>query len=176
MPESISGELAALRTSAEQFARDVLVPNGFTRGVDDDAQTKARANVVRAAQEAGFFAMTQPRSVGGTQAGLLALTVVRDAFASFNTGVAHYAFGPGPGVLAGVGEPLRSRYLLPLLAGEKRAGFAFTEPDDAAHFTCAEPTPDGYRVNGRKSYVTGGGNADFLNVLVDVPEQGRAML
>src|SRR4051812_44714319 len=139
MPESITAELAALRDRAEQFARDVLVPNGAARGADDELHPDARSNVVRAAREAGFFAMTQPSSVGGTQAGLLALTVVRDTFASFNTGVAHYAFGPGPGVLAGVGEPLRSHYLLPLLGGEKRSGFAFTEPDDAAHFTRAVP-------------------------------------
>ena len=29
---------------------------------------------------------------------------------------------------------------------------------------------------GRKSYVTGGGSADFLNALVEIPGQGRAML
>ena len=29
-------------------------------------------------------------------------------------------FGPRPGVLAEVGEPLRTHYLLPMLAGEKR--------------------------------------------------------
>ena len=58
---------------------------------------------------------------------------------------------------------------MPLLAGEKRAGFAFTEPDDAPHFTRADRSPDGLRVTGRKSYVTGGGSADFLNALVEIP-------
>ena len=175
MPESITRELVELRDRAERFAREVLVPNKPAMGADADP-ARARSIVVRAARDAGFFAMTQPRAVGGSEAGLLALTLVRETFASFNTGLAHYAFGPGPGVLAAVGEPLRSRYLLPLLAGDKRAGFAFTEPDDAAHFTRAVPTADGYRVSGRKSYVTGGAHADFLNALVDVPEQGRAML
>jgi acyl-CoA dehydrogenase len=86
-------------------------------------------------------------------------------------------FGPGPGVLAGCAEPLRSLYLEPLLAGTKRAGFAFTEPDDAAHFTRAELAADAtLLVSGRKSYVTGGGDADFLNTLVEIPGQGRAML
>ncbi len=175
MPESISSELVALRERAERFARDVLVPkqNAIAAGSTD---ANMRAEVVRAARDAGFFAMTQPRSVGGAEAGLLALTVVRDTLAGFNTGLAHYAFGPGPGVLAGCAEPLRSQYLMPLLNGEKRAGFAFTEPDDAVHFTRAVPTAEGLRVNGRKSYVTGGGNADFLNALVEIPDQGRAML
>jgi alkylation response protein AidB-like acyl-CoA dehydrogenase len=175
MPESITPELVELRERAQRFAHDVLLPNkaALASGAPD---AQARSNVTRAAREAGFFAMTQPRSVGGSEAGPLALTVVRDTFAGFNTGLAHYAFGPGPGVLAGCAEPLRSRYLLPLLAGQLRAGFAFTEPDDAAHFTRAVPTPDGLRVNGRKSYVTGGAGADFLNAMVDVEGQGRAML
>jgi acyl-CoA dehydrogenase len=176
MPESISRELVELRDRAEQFARDVLVPNKPAMAAIEGDSARIRAVVVRAARDAGFFAMTQPRAVGGTEAGLLALTVVRDTFAGFNTGLAHYAFGPGPGVLAGVGEPLRSRYLTPLLAGEKRAGFAFTEPDDAAHFTRAVTAADGLRVTGRKSYVTGGAHADFLNTVVEMPGQGRAMV
>ena len=117
MPESISRELAELRERSERFAREVLLPNKAAMAAGA-AESQARANVTRAAREAGFFPMTQPRAVGGTEAGLLALTVVRDAFAGFNTGLSHYAFGPGPGVLGGCAEPLRSRYLLPLLAGD----------------------------------------------------------
>ncbi len=83
---------------------------------------------------------------------------------------------PDPACSAGCAEPLRSQYLMPLLTGEKRAGFAFTEPDDAAHFTRAVSTAEGLRVTGRKSYVTGGGSADFLNALVEIQGQGRAML
>src|SRR6478735_4615608 len=136
MPESLSDELVALRDRAERFARDVLVPNKVLMDAGS-GEVKVRADVIRAARETGLFSMTQPRSVGGNEAGLLALTVVRNTLAGFNTGLAHYAFGPGPGVLAGCAEPLRSEYLMPLLNGEKRAGFAFTEPDDAAHFTRA---------------------------------------
>ena len=175
MPESLSQELAALRDRCERFARDVLIPNKAAR-VAGASEADVRSNVTRASREAGLFAMTQPKSVGGTEADLLALTIARDTLAGYNTGLAHYAFGPGPGVLAGCGEPLRSRYLLPLLAGEKRAGFAFTEPDDAPHFTRADRSPEGLRVTGQKSYVTGGASADFLNALVEIPGQGRAML
>jgi len=175
MPESIPPELVALRDRCERFARDVLVPNKAAL-VGGSGDADVRSTITRASRMAGIFAMTQPRAFGGTEAGLLALTVARDTLAGFNTGLGHYVFGPGPGVLAGCAEPLRSRYLMPLLAGEKRAGFAFTEPDDAAHFTRAVPSADGLRVTGQKSYVTGGGNADFLNALVDVPGQGRAML
>ena len=137
MPESISGELVALRERAERFARDVLLPNKAAMAAGQPTRRRGRTSFAPHVTP-GFFAMTQPRSVGGAEAGLLALTVVRDTLRRRSTpGLRTTRSDPGPGVLAGCAEPLRSRYLMPLLAGEKRAGFAFTEPDDAPHFTRA---------------------------------------
>jgi hypothetical protein len=50
-----------------------------------------------------------------------------------------------------VAEPLRSSHLLPLLAGDKRSGFAFTEPSDAPRPTWA--AVDGDR-HGRRTRAT----------------------
>jgi len=174
MPESLTAEQSALRDRAVRFAIEVLEPAADATKAQRDGA--AIEHVRRAAIEHGFFRMTQPRAFGGTEAGPLDLTVVRETLASYNTGLHHVAFGPGPGVLARCGEPLRSTHLAPLLDGVKRAGFAFTEPDDAPHFTTATPDGDAFVVRGRKSYVTGGAHADFLNTLVEIPGQGRAML
>ena len=178
MPESLPPEMISLRERAERFAVDVLLPQRQALAMPPNADpVETRDAVVAAARAAGFFGMTQPAAFGGSQAGPLALTVVRDTLAGYNTGFDRLVFGPGPGVLAACEEPLRSRYLAPLIDGRMRAGFAFTEPDDAEHFSRAVPTGDGhYRVDGRKSYVTRGGEADFLNVLVEVPGEGRSML
>jgi acyl-CoA dehydrogenase len=177
MPESLSAELVELRQRAERFAGDVLQPHQAELLAGRADHVAVRKIITRAAIAAGFFAMTQPRSCGGSEAGLLAMTVVRDTLAGYNTGLIDDVFGPGPGVLAQCAEPLRSRYLQPLLSGTKRAGFAFTEPDDAPHYTRAEASGDGtFVVSGRKSYVTRGADADFLNTLVEIKGQGRAML
>ena len=182
MPESIPAELVLLRQRAERFATDVLIPNQGELATGRATRPAIRDSVTRAARDAGFFAMSQPKSFGGSEAGLLAMTVVRDTLAGYNTGLDRDVFGPGPGVLAGCAEPLASLYLQPLLNGTKRTGFAFTEPDDAAHFTRAALVTDGaFIVSGRKSYVTSGGDADFLNTLVEVEDkegngQGRALL
>lgn len=177
MPDFLPAELVALRQRAEHFASGVLVPNAVALARDGTQQGALRNRVTLAAKAAGFFAMTQPRTHGGSEAGPLAMTLVRDTLAGYNTGLDHWVFGPGPGVLAGCAEPLRSLYLQPLLDGTKRAGFAFTEPDDAAHYTRAiAATGGGYLVTGRKSYVTRGGDADFLNTLVEIEGQGRALL
>jgi alkylation response protein AidB-like acyl-CoA dehydrogenase len=182
MPESISAELVLLRQRAEHFATTVLLPNQAELTAGRADRSVIRGIITSAARDAGFFAMTQPKSHGGSEAGLVAMTVMRDTLAGYNTGLDRYVFGPGPGVMAGCAEPLRSLYLQPLLSGAKRAGFAFTEPEDAANYTRAVPAADGsFVVTGRKSYVTGGGDADFLNALVEVQDnagrsQGRALL
>ena len=177
MPESLTPELIALRMLAERFATDVLAPTQTELRAEAIAASAARARVTRAARDAGLYGMTQPKSCGGTEAGPLALTVVRDTLAGFNTGLDRWCFGPAPGVLDSCSEPLRSLYLLPMLAGEKSAGFAFTEPDDAAHFTQAVAKDSAtFTVTGRKSYVTRGAEADFLNTLVEIDGRGRALL
>ena len=162
MPEQLPPDTAALLDRVERLARDVLVPLR-----DDEAMDPVeRVDRVRtASKEAGVYAMAQPAEFGGG-ATLLALTVVRDTLGAHNVCHLPGIFGPSPGVLGGVGEPLRSEYLVPLLAGEKRAAFAFTEPDDAHRATWGVLDGDTLTVNGQKSYVTGGASADFLNVLV----------
>jgi alkylation response protein AidB-like acyl-CoA dehydrogenase len=170
MPEQLSAELQALAERARDFAVRTLLP------LRDHPAAEAWATAVAASRAAGFHGMTQPRAFGGSEAGVLALTVVRDELAAANPPCLDAVFGAGPGVLAGVAEPLRSTHLLPMLAGDKRAGFAFTEPSDAPHPTRAVRDDDHWLVTGAKSYVTGGGRADFLNTLVQIEGAGPALL
>ena len=168
MPESLTPELRQLRDETDAFARDTLAPLAA-----DFPETRKR--IIDASRAAGLFSMTQPRSFGGSQASVLAMTVVRDTLASHN--LSHLpVFGPGPGVLAGAGEPVESRYLAPLLAGEKRSAFGFTEPDDAERPTSGRIDGDTLTINGQKSYVTGGAQADFITTLVEIEGAGPAMV
>ena len=172
MPDHLPPETSALCDRVERLARDVLVP------IRDDTNLDAaeRARRVRdASKESGVYPMAQPVEFGGG-ATLLALTAVRDTLGAHNVCHLPGIFGPGPGVLAGVGEPLRSSHLVPLLAGDKRAAFGFTEPDDAERATWGVLDGDTLTVNGQKSYVTGGASADFINVLVEIEERGSAMV
>jgi alkylation response protein AidB-like acyl-CoA dehydrogenase len=170
MPEMLNEAQRELAARAARFAEEVLLP---LAGTDPAA---ARRQVVSASKAAGFFPMTQPTDLGGAAAGALDLTIVRDELAARNAPFTGAVFGPGPGVLAGVQGPLRKSHLEPLLAGEKRGAFGFTEPDDAPRPTTAEDGGDVWVVSGQKSYVTGGADADFINTLVQIPDQGAAML
>ncbi|MEI8302209.1 MAG: acyl-CoA dehydrogenase [Burkholderiales bacterium] len=168
MPEFLSPELTALRDRVASLASDTLAALR-----DDAALSPAdRAARVRAASKAaGIYHLTQAADTPE-----LTLLVVRETLALHNTGHLAGVLGAGAGVLAGVGEPLRSSHLLPVLAGDKRAGFAFTESADAPRPTWAVSEGDTLVVTGSKSYVTGGAHADFLAALVDVEGQGPSMV
>jgi len=172
MPEQLPPETAALRDRVTALAEGVLVPLRDETSLDP----AERASRVReASKAAGVFALAQPEEFGGG-ASLLDLTVVRDTLGAHNVVHLPGIFGPGPGVLGGVGEPLRSNYLRPVLAGEKRGAFGFTEPEDAERHTWGVLKSETLTVNGQKSYVTGGADADFINVLVEVEGRGPAMV
>ena len=173
MPDQLPEALVALRErsrdAARSAARDWTAPT--LRGLDD-AQRKGRTEAVRAlSRSAGLYGLTQ-----APETGALALLVARETLAL--EGVGHWAgwFGAEAGLLAGVGEPLRSTHLLPLLAGDKRSGFAFTEPAGMPRPTWAQVEGDQLVITGRKSYVTQGAQADFLVALVDIEGQGPAMV
>ncbi len=169
MPDALPDELVDLRHRAERLAAEVLVPLA-AEGRPDPAAVAA------ASRQAGCFGLGVPVEHGGLGGSALALVVAREAIATHGVDHVRGVFGAGPGLLAGVAEPLRSRYLAPLLAGESQSGFAFTEPDAAPRPTWAVADGDELVINGQKSYVTGGGDADFLTVLVEVEGQGPAMV
>jgi acyl-CoA dehydrogenase len=168
MPDFLHDDLIALRDRVATLAQGPLA------ALRDDTSLPpaAMAAQVRAlARQAGLFGLTQDPATPA-----LTLLVARETLARHNVGHLPGLFGPDAGLLAGVAEPLRSSHLLPLLAGERRGGFAFTEPADAPRPSWAALDGDHLVVTGQKSYVTGGADADFLVALVEVDGQGPAML
>ena len=59
--------------------------------------------------------------------------------------------------------------------GKIRGSFGFTEPDNVSP-TSAQEDGDLLRINGQKSYVTGGEDADFINTLVQIEGKGPSMV
>ena len=170
MPDFLDSKHTDVLRNAERLASELASP------IDQAVPTDLGTAVRQASKAAGVFGMTQPQAFGGSEAGALALAIVRDTLGSRNVGHLPGIFGPSPGVLANVDEPLRSQFLLPYLAGEMRSGFGFTEPGDAPRHTWAVSDSDDLVINGQKSYVTGGADADFINTLVEVDGIGPAMV
>ena len=114
------------------------------------------------------------RAVTGAAGGVFdvrALALIRETLARHDA-LADFAFamqGLGSGAISLAGSPeLKARYLPRVVAGEMVAAFALSEPDagsDVAALRCsAIRTPDGYRLEGEKTWISNGGIADFYCV------------
>ncbi len=166
MPDNLPADLLAVREQAQAFIDSVLKPLE-EKGADDPA---VQQEVRQASKAAGLFYKTQPEAFGGQPAGILELTMLRELFASANLKTARFVFGPGPGILHSAEGDLKTRYLDPVMQGEKRGAFGFTEPDSAPRPTWAVLDGEALTINGEKSYVTGGKTADFVSILVNVED------
>jgi len=171
MPEMLTQSQLKLKADIVGFIAESLVPLEHKLEAGEDAKA-IREQVIAASTDSGFFSMTQPAAYSGKEVSALELTIVREALGAANLNVAAHVFGPGPGVLANAMGPLKDEYLDPVMSGEKRGSFGFTEPDTAPRPTWAVQDGEELVVTGQKSFVTGGGNADFVNALVNVEADG----
>ncbi|MEJ6592416.1 MAG: acyl-CoA dehydrogenase family protein [SAR86 cluster bacterium] len=176
MPDNLPEALETTRLNMQRFIDTVLVPLDGQLETTTKIPLEIQEQVRQASRAAGFFYRTQPLEFGGNPAGTLELTLLREMLAATNTRLASYVFGPGPGLLHAAEGELRSRYLEPLMRGEKTSAFGFTEPDTAPRPTWAVLEGDSLVVSGQKSYVTGGESCDFVCILVNVehPDGSRA--
>ncbi len=133
----------------------------------------------------GLFGLTIPTEYGGAGLPLGPACRVVTELARIDRSVAimiglHVGLGTRGLVEHGSAE-LRRAWLPRLASGECVASFSVTEAsagsDLTAIRTTAEPTRDGMRIVGEKSYVTNGGFAGLFTVLVRTPGLGgdRAM-
>lgn len=105
------------------------------------------------------------------------LCLLRETLA-FHNGLADFAFamqGLGSGAISLMGSPeQKQRYLPRVASGQALAAFALSEPEagsDVAAMQCsASATADGYLLNGRKTWISNGGIADFYVVFARTGE------
>ena len=97
---------------------------------------------------------------------------------AWHHGLADFAFamqGLGSGAISLKGTPEQQAAYLPRVAsGQALAAFALSEPEagsDVAAMQCsATETPEGYRLNGNKTWISNGGIADFYVVFARTGE------
>ena len=164
MPDQLPEELVRTRESARKFLAEVILPLEQS----DDAPALIQDQVRKASQKAGFYYKTQPKEFGGNPASILELTMLRETWAAANSRLTGLIFGPGPGILHAARGELKEQYLDPVMRGDKKGAFAFTESEIARRPTWARIDGGHLIVNGQKSYVTGGATADFVSALVNV--------
>lgn len=130
----------------------------------------------------GYLGMIVDPQYGGAGTSYLAQTLVIEALAEADPATAVVYEVHNALVTEGVwrfGTPEQRQAWLPALCrGEKIGAFALTEAEagsNAAALTArAYPVNGGYRITGRKMFITGGGEADWYLLFATVDPQQKA--
>lgn len=138
----------------------------------------------RAAADIGLLGVGFPEAYGGVPADRFYSIIVQQELARGGSGgvaaglLSHTISLPT--LLHAGSEELKQRVLPPVLAGEKIAALACTEPsggsDVAATRTTARREGDHYVLNGEKTFITSGMRADFFVTVVRTGAAGSAGL
>ncbi|MBQ1048953.1 acyl-CoA dehydrogenase family protein [Micromonospora sp. C51] len=180
MDFGLSDEERAIRDTARDFITREVMPleqellrrerahqPGLERSELRELQLKAR--------KFGFWGLATPAEYGGMDLPAvvqsLIWTEIGRTFVPFRFG------GEADNILFHATEEQRQEFLLPTIEGERNSCFAITEPgagSDAANIRFrARRDGDDWILNGEKTFITGGNEADFAIVIaVTNPERG----
>ncbi len=128
--------------------------------------------------EAGFFRLALPAEHGGLGEDWRSLALVQERLgrhAYMAASILNRVVGFGIASVLSYGSAAQKAALLPKLAeGRLLISLALTEPgagtDAAAVTTRAERIPGGWRITGRKSWISDAGGADYLLVVARTGE------
>ena len=173
-PEYFGPDHEALRRTVREFIAREVAPH---INAWDEAGSFPRT-LYRQAGAIGLLGIGYPEELGGTPADLFFTIAAAEELAQAGSGGLQASLGSQhialPPLVALGSQALKQRVVPAVLAGEKIAALAITEPgggsDVAALRTTAVLSRDSegehYLVNGEKTFITSGMRADFLTVAV----------
>ena len=158
------------RTVREFVTRELLPLEADVLRREREGQAGITHEQIRAlqlrAKERGFWGINTPEEYGGANLGPIMTALVFMELA--RTFVPFYFGGMADNILYYCNESQKQRYLLPTIAGDRISCFALTEPgagSDAANIQMsAVQDGDHWVLNGEKTFITNGNEADFAMV------------
>ena len=169
MSFQLSSEQEMIRLMARDFARNELEPNAHQW----DQKEIFPLETVKKLGALGLFGMMVPQEYGGAGAGAVSysLALQEIAYSCASTAVTMSVTNLSCDPLLKFGnEEQKEKYLKPLAEGRYLGAFAITEPaagsDPGSITTRAEDKGDYYLVNGSKIFITNGGFADVIILIV----------
>lgn len=163
--------------SVGRFVTDRIAP----RAAEIDATNAFPADLYAEAAKLGVFGLWVPEDYGGVGPDMITPLLISDIIARVSPSFALIFSNCGDAVTPIVNfgtEEQRQRYLPDIAAGATIPCFALTEPgagSDAASITTqAKEVAGGYRISGRKMWITNGGVGDVFTVFAKTdPEAGN---
>ncbi|WP_433431682.1 acyl-CoA dehydrogenase family protein [Nonomuraea sp. CA-141351] len=179
MDFSLSSEERQIRDTVRSFVEKEVMPlepevlrneREGRPALDPEALRDLRAK----ARKSGFWGINTPEEYGGAALGpVMSAIIIMElgrTFVPFSFG------GSADNILYAGTEEQKRRYLIPTIEGERRSCFAITEPgagSDARNIR-TKATRDGseWVINGEKTFITNGSEADFVMVFAVAEEHG----
>lgn len=169
----------AFRKALRSFVEKEIMPN-----IEAWEETgRLPRSLYKKAGQMGVMGTLYPEEVGGTGGDMFFHVVVSEEIARCGAGgvaasLGSHSIGTPPLVKHG-SDALKQKYAVPVIAGEMISALAITEPaggsDVAALRTRAVRDGDHYVINGEKTFITSGMQADVITVAVRTdPEQKGA--
>jgi acyl-CoA dehydrogenase len=171
MDFALSAEQREVRDWVRTFVRKEIMPlepevlRRERQGLPGLELTELRA-LQNKAKDAGFWGVLTPTEYGGMGLGPIMASIIATevgrSFVPFDFG------GNADNILYHANEDQKQKYLLPTIAGERISCFAITEPgagsDAKAIRASAVKDGDTWVINGEKTFITRGSEADFCMV------------
>ena len=158
MDFGLTADQREIQALAREFARAEIEPHAAEWDRDHHFPREVYAKLA----ELGLMGVCIPEEYGGAGADFLSYILVLEELSRADAGVGvtvpvHTSAVTLPILLFGTDEQ-RSRFVPPLARGEMIGAFALTEPEsgsDAGSLrTRAEPDGDGWRIFGRKTFIS----------------------
>jgi len=190
MDFSLPVDVEALRSRFVGFVRQRVLPLENDPATFDDHEN-IRLDLLEAlraeARAEGLWCPQVPTPLGGMGLSRVAMAACYEAMNESIFGPAVFnAAAPDDGnlmLLAAVATPeQQERWLRPMVDGQVRSAFAMTEPhpgggsDPTMIATRAERIGEGWRITGRKWFITGAGEASHFIVIARTGQSPRAGL
>ena len=174
----LSDELRAMRDAVRRFVAHELEP--WAQEIDRSGEIPH--GLIEVMQHNGYCGMRLPAEYGGGGLSLFQYCIALEEFSRLHrafTIAANYSSGMTPMAITRHGTPeQKEKYLRGFAAGKLKSAFALTEPeagsDPAGMRTRAEKRGDGWVLNGRKHYISGGHVADVIMVMAVTDPEKRA--
>ena len=164
----LNEEQAMIKDLARQVADDKIIPVR----AELDEKEEFPWEIMNVLAQSDFFGLFIPEAYGGLGKGGFELTIAVEelsrACLGISTTYAANALGTYPILLFG-SEEQKKKYLPDIASGKKLVAFALTEAsagsDAAGVQTSAKPDGNGYVLNGKKQWITNGGEAEIYTVI-----------
>ena len=187
MDFSIPPDIAELQARTREFIATKIIPyENDPRLGEHGPSDDLRNELIGLAREAGLLAPHVSKEYGGLHLSHRGRAVVFEEAGYSTLGpIAMNLFAPDEGnmhLMEVVATPAqKERYLRPLAEGRTRSCFCMTEPapgagsDPGMLATTAVKDGNGWRINGRKWFITGADGAAFAIIMVRM-EDGSATM